>query len=62
MHTFLNQLLLGLSVFLFSTLPTCYGHIEDVHKEYNAEKITFDKFTAFFNLAIFRPVLIYNNG
>ena len=29
---------------------------------YNAEKIIFVKFTAFFNFAIFRPLLIYNNG
>ena len=31
-------------------------------KNYNAEKIVFDKFTAFFNLAIFRLLLTYNNG
>ena len=28
-------------------------------KNYNAEKIIFDKFTAFFNLAIFRLLLTY---
>ena len=31
-------------------------------KNYNAEKIVFDKFTAIFNLAIFRLLLTYNNG
>ena len=31
-------------------------------KNYNAEKIIFDKFTAFFNIAIFLPLLIYKNG
>ena len=31
-------------------------------KNYNDEKKNFDKFTAFFNIAIFGPLLIYNNG
>ena len=31
-------------------------------KNYNDEKIIFDKFTAFFNIAIFGSLLIYNNG
>ena len=31
-------------------------------KNCNAEKIIFDKFTAFFNIAIFGPLLIYKNG
>ena len=32
-HSLCNQLLLGLSVFLFNTLQTCSTHIEDVHEE-----------------------------
>ena len=41
-------------------------HVTDIlkmcMKNYDAEKIVFDKFTAFFNLAIFRLLLTYNNG
>ena len=41
-------------------------HVTDIlkmcMKNHNAEKIVFDKFTAFFNLAIFRLLLTYNNG
>ena len=41
-------------------------HVTDIFKmcmkNYNAEKIFFDKFTAFFNLAIFGLLLTYNNG
>ena len=31
-------------------------------KNYNDEKIIFDKFSPFFNIAIFLPLLIYNRG
>ena len=49
-------------MYSFNTLQVCYRHIEDVHEDH-AEKIIFDKFTAFLNLiANFRPLYILNNG
>ena len=37
----------------FNTLQVCYRHIEDMcKKNFNAEKIIFDKFTAFLTLPI----------
>ena len=52
-HTLLIQLLLEPFVYPSNTLPVCYRHIEDVHEKINGEKIIFDKFTEFLNLANF---------
>ena len=63
--------MVGSAYFVKSTPPRAFSvffsvlcrHVTDIlkmcMKNYNAEKIIFDKFTAFFNFAIFRLLLTY---
>ena len=44
---FYNQLFLESLVYPFKTMQVCYSHFENMHVEFNDEKIFFDKFTAF---------------
>ena len=54
-HTLWNQLLLEVSLDLFSTLQICYRHIEDEHEKVWCWKNIFWQIYRVFNLAIFRP-------
>ena len=60
MHTLWTQLLLELSLDLFSILQICYRHTEDMHEEVWCSNNTLWQNDRVFSLAIFRRLNLVN--